>query len=182
MLGNEERGWLLKTSSQVNSGFTLVELAVTLAIFAIMAAVAVPSYNAWIQRGHVRGAAESIRDGVQRARAEAVARNGSVQFVLGGDYFWAVSIGGEVIESRGVGESPDVVSLVMTPDGATTVTFGGVGTLAANADGSDSIEEVEVDSTAMPEGVDGKLSVIVGSGGARVCSRSVATDDVRSCG
>lgn len=172
----------MKTSSQANSGFTLVELAISLAIFAIMAAVAVPSYNIWIQKGHVRGAAESIRDGIQRARAEAVARNGTVQFVLGGDYFWAVSAGGEVIESRGTGEGPDSVTMTMTPDGATTVTFGGVGTVAVNTDGSDSIEEVEVDSTAMPDGVDGKLSVIVGSGGARVCSRSVATDDVRSCG
>lgn len=172
----------MKTLRHANSGFTLIELFISMAIFGIMALVAIPSYNVWIQKGHVQGAAESIRDGIQRARAEAVARNGSVEFVLGGDYFWSVSVGGEVIESRGTGEGPDSVTMTMTPDGATTVTFSGVGTVAVNVDGSDSIEEVEVDSTALPGDVDGKLSVIVGSGGARVCSRSVATDDVRSCG
>ena len=178
----------MKTSSQANSGFTLIELAITLVIFSIMAAVAVPFYNAWIQKGHVRGAAESIRDGVQRARAEAVARNRSVQFVIGGDYFWAVivdnevGVDDEVIESRGTGETPDSVTLTMTPDDATTVTFGGVGTVVGNADGSAAITQVDLASTALSDDI-GKLRVVVGAGGAtRVCDPYVAVGDVRSCG
>lgn len=171
----------MKTSSQANSGFTLVELAISLAIFALMAAVAVPSYNIWIQKGHVRGAAESIRDGIQRARAEAVARNGTAQFVLGGDYFWAVSAGGEVIESRGTGEIPDSVTLTMTPDGATTVTFGGVGTVSVNADGSGTITQVDLNSTALSDDI-GALRVRVGPGGVRVCDPNAGSENVRSCG
>jgi type IV fimbrial biogenesis protein FimT len=46
-----------------------------IAIMAILLGLAVPSFQTWFQNIQIRNAAESITNGLQRARAEAVARN-----------------------------------------------------------------------------------------------------------
>jgi type IV pilus assembly protein PilE len=43
-------------------GFTLVELMITLLIAAILAAIALPSYRAYVQRSHRRAAQASMMD------------------------------------------------------------------------------------------------------------------------
>lgn len=65
-------------------GFSLVELMVAIVIVATLLAMAVPSYMMWIQNQQTRVAAESILNGLQLARAEAVRINGRVRFVLCG--------------------------------------------------------------------------------------------------
>jgi type IV fimbrial biogenesis protein FimT len=69
----------MKTLSR---GVTLIELAVVLAVVAILFAQAAPSFSAWIHNSQVRTAAESIQNGMQLARAEAIRRNRSVMFWL----------------------------------------------------------------------------------------------------
>jgi prepilin-type N-terminal cleavage/methylation domain-containing protein len=56
-------------------GVTLLELMVVLAIVAVMAAVAVPSYYAMLPHLRVRGAARDVAEALQIARMKAVARN-----------------------------------------------------------------------------------------------------------
>lgn len=63
-------------------GFTLVELMIGLAIFSILLSMAAPSFSTWIQNSQIRTAAESIQNGLQEARAEAVRRNTAVRFQL----------------------------------------------------------------------------------------------------
>lgn len=63
-------------------GFTLVELAVGLAIGAILLGAAVPAFTAWIGNSQIRAAAESIQSGIQLTRAEAVRRNTRMRFQL----------------------------------------------------------------------------------------------------
>lgn len=63
-------------------GFTMVELMIAVAIIFIVLLLGIPSYRVWIQNTQIRTATESVQNGLQLARAEAVRRNAKVQFVL----------------------------------------------------------------------------------------------------
>lgn len=59
------------------SGFTLVELVVTISILAVLALIAIPSYMSWMPSYHLRGAARDIYSNLQMAKLDAVKRNGT---------------------------------------------------------------------------------------------------------
>jgi type IV fimbrial biogenesis protein FimT len=63
-------------------GFSMIEVAITIAIMGILMATAMPSVGDWIRNTKVRNAAESIQNGMQQARSEAVRRNRPVSFNL----------------------------------------------------------------------------------------------------
>jgi type IV fimbrial biogenesis protein FimT len=66
----------------MQQGMTLVELVVGVMIVGILLALAVPSYQGWIQSAKIRTTIEAILNGVQLARAEAVRRNAQIRFQL----------------------------------------------------------------------------------------------------
>jgi type IV fimbrial biogenesis protein FimT len=66
-------------------GVTLIELAVVLAVVAILLMQAGPMFSTWMQNVQIRTATESIQNGLQLARAEAIRRNRSVMFWLTSD-------------------------------------------------------------------------------------------------
>lgn len=79
--------------SRRQSGVTLVELMIGIAITLITLGIAVPSFMQWLQSVQVRTAAESIQNGLQLARTEAVRRNVPVRFQLtedNGEVAWRV--------------------------------------------------------------------------------------------
>ena len=59
-------------------GFTLIELLVTLAVAAIVVAMAVPSFQSVINGSRLTGAANEMIASLQMARMEAIRRNGRV--------------------------------------------------------------------------------------------------------
>jgi type IV fimbrial biogenesis protein FimT len=59
---------------QSSRGFTLIELMVVLAIIAIAAAVAVPSYNSSVEAGRKTSAVNNLVGALQFARSEAITR------------------------------------------------------------------------------------------------------------
>lgn len=63
-------------------GFTLVELIVTIAVFALLLFAALPSLGTWTDNTRIRNVASSLLDGLQLARAEAIRRNQNVSFWL----------------------------------------------------------------------------------------------------
>jgi type IV fimbrial biogenesis protein FimT len=63
-------------------GVTLIELAVVLAIVAILLSQAGSYFSTWTQNVQIRSATESIQNGLQLARSEAIRRNRSVMFWL----------------------------------------------------------------------------------------------------
>lgn len=63
-------------------GFSLIELMVTLSIVALLIAAVAPSVTAWLVDIRIRGLAESLVNGLQTARNEAVRRNQNIGFYL----------------------------------------------------------------------------------------------------
>lgn len=60
------------------SGFTAIELMVTVAVLAILAALAVPSFQLLLERWRVREATEGLQSTLYYARSEAIKRGGNV--------------------------------------------------------------------------------------------------------
>jgi type IV fimbrial biogenesis protein FimT len=110
---------------------TLIELLIGLILVGVLLALGVPSFSAWLQNMQVRNAAESVFNGLQLARANAVQRNKSVSFTMPGpDSSWTVTIVAPsatepaTVQSRsGTEGTPNAV--IATP--SATITFDGLG-------------------------------------------------------
>lgn len=63
-------------------GVTLIELAVTLTVLALLLFAVLPSVGTWIRNTQVRNTASSILAGLQTARNEAIRRNAAIRFSL----------------------------------------------------------------------------------------------------
>lgn len=170
--------------NKIASGFTLVEMMIAIAIFALLVLAALPEVRIWVQNTQIRTAAEGILNGMQLARTEAVRRNTNIELEMTGVSGWSVKVAssGTVVQSRASGEGSGSAVLVIKPDGATKATFNGLGRLVTNGDGSDSITEIKVDSPAIDAASTRELCVTVGTGGAvRLCDPQVAAGDTRAC-
>ena len=87
----ERRRVLMKTFPKAKSaGFTLIELMIAVTVLVRPGEVGFPSFQQMLRNSEIRVAAESVANGLQRARAEAVSRNAKVQFVLGAGTSWTV--------------------------------------------------------------------------------------------
>lgn len=79
--------------SHKQGGVSLIELMIGIVIVSILMVMGVPSFSLWMQNTQTRSAAESIQNGLQIARTEAVRRNANVRFSLtdaGGLVAWSV--------------------------------------------------------------------------------------------
>lgn len=66
----------------VQPGLTMIELMVTITILAVLLVATMPSIGQWLRNTSIRNAAESIQNGLTRARAEAVKRNETISLSL----------------------------------------------------------------------------------------------------
>ncbi len=180
-------------------GFTLVELMIGVVVLAILLTLAIPNFQQWILNSQVRNAAESIKNGLQRARAEAVARNANVEFALLGDdatcydaatlisstcTSWEVRLpGSAVIDSRSSSEGSPAVKRAVTPAGANTVTFSGVGLITANSGAAATLTGILVDSTKLTADVSRELNVVISSpgGNVRMCDPNLPAQHLSGC-
>lgn len=172
-------------------GFNLVELLITVSILGILTAMALPSYNVWIQNTRIRTAAESIQTGLQKARVEAVRRNAQVQLTLGASSAWNVSCVTVTVDcpadievkSIGEGASASIV-VTTTPAGATEIVFTNLGTVLPSPPAASApFTQVVVDNTALALGDRRPLTVMIGAGGiGRMCDPKLdGTSDLRKC-
>lgn len=88
---------------------TIVEVIIGVAIVALLLSQGVPAFRGWMQNAQIRTAAESILNGLQLARAEAVKNNALVRFTMGAGAAWTV---GCVVTDRdgdGVEDCPGLI-------------------------------------------------------------------------
>lgn len=69
----ENNGWAVHNGAG-QSGFTLLELMITLAVAAILLAVATPSLRTFVQNSKINSTADSFLTAIQQARSEAITR------------------------------------------------------------------------------------------------------------
>ena len=81
-----------------NSGFTITELMVTIAVIAILASLAIPNFIAWLPNYRLRSGAEEIQSTLQLARITAIKENSTVtvDFNTANETYRA-SVGGQAI-------------------------------------------------------------------------------------
>lgn len=166
-------------------GFTLVEIAIALALIGVLATLAVPAFQTWVHNAQIRNAAEGIVNGMQLARAEALRRNTPVELRMDTGSGWTITAvaSGEEIQTRSASEGSSSATVTILPAGADRVTFNGMGWMASNNDGSPAITQIDVNSATLAgEPEIRALRVIVSSGGAmKMCDPAVAAGDPRAC-
>lgn len=96
---------------QKASGFTLMELMVTIAIIAIISTIAVPNFIAWVPKFKLGSASRDILSVVQKTRLQAVKDNTvyTVLFNVGNESY-------TVFQDDGAG-TPDAAPVDGMPDG-----------------------------------------------------------------
>jgi type IV fimbrial biogenesis protein FimT len=163
-------------------------------ILGILTAIAVPSFQTWMRNSQVRNAAESISNGLQRARAEAVSRNTNVAFELGVGSSWSIGVvnPASTVESRSSNEGSKNVTVTalaaddptITPPTfliarpASTITFNNLGGITPNSGANPAIALVNLSAESGSQ----NLSVTIGvAGNAKVCNPSAAAGSPTAC-
>jgi type IV fimbrial biogenesis protein FimT len=172
------------------SGFSMVEILIAIAVLGIVIALGLPAYGTWIQNVQIRTAADAILNGLQTARNEAIRRNTSVQFQLvnGTTTQWAVNLSSNPdlnppLFGRAAEEGSANVTMTPTPADADTVTFSALGRVVTNADASNSLTVVDLNNLRIAAVADRRpLRIVIPTGGAvRMCDPQVAAGDPRAC-
>lgn len=116
-----------------DSGFTLIELMVTLALAVILLTLAIPNLRTMIQNNRLVTAANSLVGDINLARSEAIKRGESVRIVAnagGWNKGWTVEVAGSGTDIKVAGAIKDNVTITAA-GGVTTITYGSNGAASA---------------------------------------------------
>jgi len=193
-----------------SAGVTLIELMVTLAIFAAALYAMLPEVTNWVRGTYVRNSGESIKGGIERARMEALRRNMAMSFWLvsepGGKGLtnacqvsssgnsWVVSglnPDGKCATAPSTTTDPQLVERWSSVDGAGAVI---VSATDANGVAASSITFTSLGQVSAAAGSASRIDIVhasglaralritIDAGGAvRMCDPSVGVNDPRSC-
>lgn len=118
-----------------DSGFTLTEMMVTIAVVAIFASIAVPNFMAWLPNYRLRSGTEEIQSTLQLTRIEAIKQNATatVSFNTGNETYQA-TVDGQLFRRGRMPAGIDINSAVF--GGGTVVEFDSQGYVINNTNGS----------------------------------------------
>jgi len=177
-----------------HSGFSIIEIMISVLIVGILMMAAVPSFKTWIQNSQIRTAGESMVNALQTARNEAVRRNACVQAKLV-DYpqtSWDVRTCPDALDpavppiaQRAHTEGSTNAS-VKSDDDLTSIAFSALGRVVDPnpVDGSKPITRIKIRNTTMDAADERRLTIEIPAGGsARMCdpSPNITATDPRYC-
>ena len=169
-------------------GVTLIEMMVTVALFVILALMAMPTWSTWLANQQIRGASEQLLDGLRIAQTEAIRRNQAVRFVLDPSKGWEIQLDADdsVLRESLFKEGRGNVTITTTPDDTTEVLFDGLGRIF-DKDGAPLASRITFDvaSSTFSTGTRPMRLVIdtaAATGTAiRTCDPNLVSTDPRAC-
>ena len=187
------------------SGMSLIELMIGIAVLGILLALGAPTFSRWTQSSQIRNSAEAIHNGLMLARAEAVRRNTTVRFQLvttttsacalsdtGAN--WVVSLdspAGACDAAPSDNVAPRIVQVRSAAEGSrnaavdaggvSLITFNGTGQATGGAPAAINVTNPTGGACA-PGGPMRCMRVTVATGGQiRMCDPARAADDPQGC-
>lgn len=198
-----------RVGTHAERGISIIEMAVTLVVMALLMSLALPSFQEQLQNGKVRSTADSISKGLHRARIEAVKRNQPIRFTLlatadarilddtcqasASGTFWVVSVDDPSLSCAREPSAVEAPRLVEKSEstsgpGASVAGLDSVGNVASSITfngfgritGNPQLARIDVSQAA---GTGRSLRVTISNSGAvRLCDPAVsAVDDPRRC-
>lgn len=174
------------SGSRHYNGFTLIETMTSVAMIAVLAASAMPTYSSFLRNSEIRSATDSIAYGLRVARNEAIKRNAVVSFTIaaeGGSPSWAVKQASDdsVIQSSSAQEVGAHIKVVAKPTEAVSVAFSPFGMAMPDTADAATIQQLAIASTT-PEGAH-TLQINVDGKYIRVCDPSplLVPPDPKAC-
>lgn len=175
------------------TGATIIEVVIVIAIMAVLLGAGVPAFQEWMVNTRIRTTSDSMLNGLQVARAEAIKRNRYVDFRLDGAVgAWQVVSAPsnamcpiaddpaeeDVLQRRSAYEGARGLSATTNNPNALRVTFTPMGMVTAGCGTPFLALEVTSDAITTPR----LLRVTVGAtGGMRMCEPSRPAGDPRAC-
>ena len=195
----------LRAARRAQRGMSMIEIFIALAIVGLVIGFAGPSAMTWIQNTQIRNAADSVLNGAQLARLEALKRNVAVSFELTDtnstawrvclyDVIGNACLAGPLIAEKGAGEGGENARLgadLNVGDTATalapganvpgSITFDPFGRLAATAPVN--LRRIDVRNQRLSSTDERRLVVTVSMGGQlRLCDpRLVLANNPMGC-
>jgi type IV fimbrial biogenesis protein FimT len=189
-------------SAEAPAGFSLIELMIVLSVLSILFAVGMPAFGRLLHDVDIRGSAEGLRAGLQKARTEAVTRNALIRISfsdVSGRPAWTLgcvssslrcpgtissySANAETQIRWGAARSDDQIALNTAlaagnrlPSG---VTFNALGT-APGVEGNADVSRIDV-THAINEQARRLVLMITAAGAIRLCDPSAASDSALRC-
>ncbi|MGJ7501691.1 pilus assembly FimT family protein [Variovorax sp. ZT5P49] len=174
------------------SGFTLIELMVTIVLLAVLTMLAMPSFMTWINNNKVRTVSDSLQNGLRFAQSEALRRSRPIVFSLtnspapqtsltavANGSNWSINVSKSSLDAKSAfvqaGVLTDVASGVQIT-GPVAVCFNAMGRVVANTDtdvngaSCGTASALQTYNVTLTPGADRPLRVLVALGGQiRMC-------------
>ncbi|SMF41965.1 GspH/FimT family pseudopilin [Pseudogulbenkiania subflava] len=184
---------MLSRTRQV--GFTLTEMLITLALMAIVLALAVPNFSVWLMNHQIRNAADTAMASLQLARAEAIRTNSLVRVSIDSTgKIWTVntlqsdcSTVSQTLQQKNFAEDAPKVTITRTPSTVTNVTFNGLGRVmdgtTTTCSGVVALTQLNFDVTTIAAADSKDMRITLQTGGAlKLCDPNVTSStDPRKC-